>query len=61
MEYGEWKEWLNREPESLSLSKWLLVCPPTVGLSDESELPTFYQTVSGVTHRKSPRIFVNGK
>ena len=50
----EFSRWIQYFPEVTTLTTWLLVvsngCP--VPLSDNSETPTFYQTLAGATHCK---------
>ncbi|CAI6345795.1 unnamed protein product [Macrosiphum euphorbiae] len=48
--YDEFRSWLTRHPDATSLSRWLLSKPCSVSLSNELEMPTFYQTLAGVTH-----------
>ncbi|XP_066297333.1 ubiquitin carboxyl-terminal hydrolase 32-like isoform X2 [Branchiostoma lanceolatum] len=49
--YDEFRCWLLANPDATSVTRWLLnsggVC---VTLTDDSETPTFYQTLAGVTH-----------
>ncbi|XP_050441466.1 ubiquitin carboxyl-terminal hydrolase 32 [Adelges cooleyi] len=48
--YDEFRTWLTCHPDATSLSRWLLTKPCSVTLSNELEMPTFYQTLAGVTH-----------
>ncbi|XP_061538525.1 ubiquitin carboxyl-terminal hydrolase 32 isoform X5 [Phycodurus eques] len=47
--YEHFRDWLLENKEAFTLSRWLLsgVCAI---LTDDSDTPTFYQTLSGVTH-----------
>ncbi|XP_050522495.1 ubiquitin carboxyl-terminal hydrolase 32 [Daktulosphaira vitifoliae] len=48
--YDEFRTWLKHHPDATSLSRWILSKPCSVSLSNELEMPTFYQTLAGVTH-----------
>lgn len=48
--YSKFREWLITYPCATSLTEWLLSDPCPVTLSNDLETPTFYQTLSGVTH-----------
>ncbi|KZS03438.1 Uncharacterized protein APZ42_033875 [Daphnia magna] len=48
--YSKFREWLITNPCSTSLTQWLLSDPCPITLSNDLETPTFYQTLSGVTH-----------
>lgn len=48
--YLKFREWLITYPSATSLTEWLLSDPCPVTLSNDLETPTFYQTLSGVTH-----------
>lgn len=50
MNYVKFREWLISYPSATSLTEWLLSDPSPVTLSNDLETPTFYQTLSGVTH-----------
>lgn len=50
MNYSKFREWLITYPSATSLTEWLLSDPCPVTLSNDLETPTFYQTLSGVTH-----------
>jgi len=50
--YDKFRFWLAEHPNATSLSQWLLKKPCYVSLSNELEMPTFYQTLAGVTHCK---------
>lgn len=50
--YDEFRSWLTQYPDATSLTRWLLSKPCSVSLSNELEMPTFYQTLAGVTHCK---------
>ncbi|XP_062601497.1 ubiquitin carboxyl-terminal hydrolase 32-like isoform X2 [Saccostrea cucullata] len=42
--------WVKAHPDATEMTKWLLMEPMTVSLSDDTDTPTFYQTLAGVTH-----------
>ncbi|KAL0267099.1 UNVERIFIED_CONTAM: hypothetical protein PYX00_009454 [Menopon gallinae] len=48
--FETFREWLIMYPDATCLSRWLLVEPWSVSLSNDVETPTFYQTLCGVTH-----------
>ncbi|XP_046459200.1 ubiquitin carboxyl-terminal hydrolase 32-like isoform X2 [Daphnia pulex] len=48
--YSKFREWLITYPCATSLTEWLLSDPCPITLSNDLETPTFYQTLSGVTH-----------
>ncbi|XP_074640674.1 ubiquitin carboxyl-terminal hydrolase 32-like [Tubulanus polymorphus] len=48
--YDVFRRWLLANPDVTSLTKWLLYDYNCVSLSNDSETPTFYQTLAGVTH-----------
>lgn len=48
--FAKFREWLIAYPNSTSLTEWLLSDPCPITLSNDLETPTFYQTLSGVTH-----------
>ncbi|CAN0056591.1 unnamed protein product [Lampetra planeri] len=48
--YERFKQWLLANKELLILSRWLLASTVSVTLTDDSDTPTFYQTLAGVTH-----------
>lgn len=50
--YDEFRSWITQHPDATSLTRWLLSKPCSVSLSNELEMPTFYQTLAGVTHCK---------
>lgn len=50
--FETFREWLVSHPDAICLSKWLLVEPFNISLSNDLETPTFYQTLCGVTHCK---------
>lgn len=50
MNYAKFRDWLVANPNSTPLTEWLLSEPCPVTLSNDLETPTFYQTLSGVTH-----------
>lgn len=48
--YEQFRSWVNQHPDATLLTKWLLLEPLSVTLSNDMETPTFYQTLAGVTH-----------
>ncbi|KAM9852934.1 ubiquitin carboxyl-terminal hydrolase 32 [Aulostomus maculatus] len=48
--YERFKNWLLQNKEAFTLSRWLLSGGVCVTLTDDSDTPTFYQTLAGVTH-----------
>ncbi|KAM6946311.1 ubiquitin carboxyl-terminal hydrolase 32 [Aplochiton taeniatus] len=48
--YERFKNWLLQNKESFTFSRWLLSGGVCVTLTDDSDTPTFYQTLAGVTH-----------
>lgn len=50
MNYAKFRDWLISYPNATPLTEWLLSDPCPVTLSNDLETPTFYQTLSGVTH-----------
>ena len=48
--YSKFREWLIENPNSTPLTEWLMSDPCPVMLTNDLETPTFYQTLSGVTH-----------
>ncbi|KAG8195379.1 hypothetical protein JTE90_001395 [Oedothorax gibbosus] len=48
--FEEFKDWVLRNRDATSLTRWLVLERSTVTLSNELETPTFYQTLAGVTH-----------
>ncbi|XP_070987762.1 ubiquitin carboxyl-terminal hydrolase 32 isoform X1 [Oncorhynchus clarkii lewisi] len=48
--YERFKNWLLQNPEAFTFSRWLLSGGVCVTLTDDSDTPTFYQTLAGVTH-----------
>ena len=53
--YEQFCSWLLKHSHVMKLSAWLLQDSnkPGLRLSDESDTPTFYQTLAGVTHCKT--------
>lgn len=51
--YDRFRNWLLQDKEAFTLSRWLLSGGVCVTLTDDSDTPTFYQTLAGVTHRKA--------
>ncbi|XP_062872717.1 ubiquitin carboxyl-terminal hydrolase 32 [Trichomycterus rosablanca] len=48
--YEKFKSWLLQNREAFTFSRWLLSGGVCVTLTDDSDTPTFYQTLAGVTH-----------
>ncbi|XP_057207098.1 ubiquitin carboxyl-terminal hydrolase 32 isoform X2 [Triplophysa rosa] len=48
--YEKFKSWLLLNKEAFTFSRWLLSGGVCVTLTDDSDTPTFYQTLAGVTH-----------
>ncbi|XP_062341331.1 ubiquitin carboxyl-terminal hydrolase 32-like isoform X2 [Osmerus eperlanus] len=48
--YEKFKSWLLQNKEAFTFSRWLLSSGVCVTLTDDSDMPTFYQTLAGVTH-----------
>ncbi|XP_051534431.1 ubiquitin carboxyl-terminal hydrolase 32-like isoform X1 [Myxocyprinus asiaticus] len=48
--YDKFKSWLLQNKEAFTFSRWLLSGGVCVTLTDDSDTPTFYQTLAGVTH-----------
>ncbi|XP_064206153.1 ubiquitin carboxyl-terminal hydrolase 32-like [Anguilla rostrata] len=48
--YEKFKLWLLQNKEAFTFSRWLLSSAVCVTLTDDSDTPTFYQTLAGVTH-----------
>uniref|UniRef100_A0A8C6L527 ubiquitinyl hydrolase 1 n=1 Tax=Nothobranchius furzeri TaxID=105023 RepID=A0A8C6L527_NOTFU len=48
--YERFRNWLLQNKEAFTLSRWLLSVGVCVTLTDDSDTPTFYQTLAGVTH-----------
>ncbi|XP_039612679.1 ubiquitin carboxyl-terminal hydrolase 32 isoform X1 [Polypterus senegalus] len=48
--YEKFKVWLLQNKDAFAFSRWLLVGGVCVTLTDDSDTPTFYQTLAGVTH-----------
>uniref|UniRef100_A0A8K9UKA3 ubiquitinyl hydrolase 1 n=1 Tax=Oncorhynchus mykiss TaxID=8022 RepID=A0A8K9UKA3_ONCMY len=48
--YERFKSWLLQNTEAFTFSRWLLSGGVCVTLTDDSDTPTFYQTLAGVTH-----------
>ncbi|XP_048375315.1 LOW QUALITY PROTEIN: ubiquitin carboxyl-terminal hydrolase 32-like [Sphaerodactylus townsendi] len=51
--YDKFRNWLLHNKESFTFSRWLLSGGVYVTLTDDSDTPTFYQTLAGVTHYDS--------
>ncbi|KAG8233419.1 hypothetical protein J437_LFUL013413, partial [Ladona fulva] len=50
--FEEFRDWLMNNPDATSLTRWLLSEPCTVTLSNDTETPTFYQTLAGYWNLK---------
>uniref|UniRef100_A0A8C9T1J3 ubiquitinyl hydrolase 1 n=1 Tax=Scleropages formosus TaxID=113540 RepID=A0A8C9T1J3_SCLFO len=48
--YEKFKTWLLQNKDAFTFSRWLLSGGVCVTLTDDSDTPTFYQTLAGVTH-----------
>uniref|UniRef100_A0A673LCE2 Ubiquitin carboxyl-terminal hydrolase 32 n=1 Tax=Sinocyclocheilus rhinocerous TaxID=307959 RepID=A0A673LCE2_9TELE len=48
--YDTFKSWLLQNKDAFTFSRWLLSGGVCVTLTDDSDTPTFYQTLAGVTH-----------
>uniref|UniRef100_H3BBL5 Ubiquitin carboxyl-terminal hydrolase 32 n=1 Tax=Latimeria chalumnae TaxID=7897 RepID=H3BBL5_LATCH len=48
--YDKFKNWLLQNKDAFTFSRWLLSGGVCVTLTDDSDTPTFYQTLAGVTH-----------
>ncbi|XP_016852445.2 ubiquitin carboxyl-terminal hydrolase 32 isoform X1 [Anolis carolinensis] len=48
--YEKFRNWLLYNKEAFTFSRWLLSGGVYVTLTDDSDTPTFYQTLAGVTH-----------
>ncbi|XP_066492032.1 ubiquitin carboxyl-terminal hydrolase 32 isoform X3 [Tiliqua scincoides] len=48
--YERFRNWLLLNKEAFTFSRWLLSGGVYVTLTDDSDTPTFYQTLAGVTH-----------
>lgn len=48
--YERFRIWLQQNIEAFTFSRWLLSGGVSVTLTDDSDTPTFYQTLAGVTH-----------
>ncbi|XP_067864309.1 ubiquitin carboxyl-terminal hydrolase 32 isoform X2 [Heptranchias perlo] len=48
--YEKFKNWLLQNKDAFTFARWLLSGGVCVTLTDDSDTPTFYQTLSGVTH-----------
>lgn len=48
--YEDFREWLRAHQDATAITRWLLQERSTVSLTNDSETPTFYQTLAGVTH-----------
>ncbi|XP_050177812.1 ubiquitin carboxyl-terminal hydrolase 32 isoform X1 [Myiozetetes cayanensis] len=48
--YEKFRAWLLHNKDAFTFSRWLLSGGVYVTLTDDSDTPTFYQTLAGVTH-----------
>ncbi|KAM8854577.1 ubiquitin carboxyl-terminal hydrolase 32 isoform 2-T2 [Synchiropus picturatus] len=48
--YERFRAWVLQNKEAFTFSRWLLSAGVCVTLTDDSDTPTFYQTLAGVTH-----------
>ncbi|ESO97937.1 hypothetical protein LOTGIDRAFT_153048 [Lottia gigantea] len=48
--YDQFCSWLRNHPDATVITKWLLMEPSAISLSNDMDTPTFYQTLAGVTH-----------
>ncbi|OWF52140.1 Ubiquitin carboxyl-terminal hydrolase 32 [Mizuhopecten yessoensis] len=48
--FEQFRSWLYHHPDATIITKWLLMEPMTISLSNDTDTPTFYQTLAGVTH-----------
>ncbi|KAE8624792.1 hypothetical protein XENTR_v10006050 [Xenopus tropicalis] len=48
--YDKFRNWLLQNKDAFTFSRWLLSGGVFVTLTDDSDTPTFYQTLAGVTH-----------
>uniref|UniRef100_A0A8B9ZJU9 ubiquitinyl hydrolase 1 n=1 Tax=Anas platyrhynchos TaxID=8839 RepID=A0A8B9ZJU9_ANAPL len=48
--YEKFRVWLLHNKDAFTFSRWLLSGGVYVTLTDDSDTPTFYQTLAGVTH-----------
>ncbi|XP_072273184.1 ubiquitin carboxyl-terminal hydrolase 32 isoform X1 [Pyxicephalus adspersus] len=48
--YEKFRNWLLQNKDAFTFSRWLLSGGIFVTLTDDSDTPTFYQTLAGVTH-----------
>uniref|UniRef100_A0A2K6SGK9 Ubiquitin carboxyl-terminal hydrolase 32 n=1 Tax=Saimiri boliviensis boliviensis TaxID=39432 RepID=A0A2K6SGK9_SAIBB len=48
--YEKFRNWLFLNKDAFTFSRWLLSGGVYVTLTDDSDTPTFYQTLAGVTH-----------
>ena len=51
--FEQFRMWIFNHPNATIITKWLLMEEITISLSNDTDTPTFYQTLSGVTHCKS--------
>ncbi|XP_060562624.1 ubiquitin carboxyl-terminal hydrolase 32-like [Ruditapes philippinarum] len=50
IDYETFRTWVYMNPDATIVTKWLLTEPISFSLSSDTETPTFYQTLAGVTH-----------
>ena len=54
--YEQFVRWLDHNPDCLGISRWMLGPNTTLSLNTKVDTPTFYQTLSGVTHLEEQEI-----
>lgn len=50
--FEQFRLWIFQHPGATIITKWLLMEDITISLSNDTDTPTFYQTLAGVTHCK---------
>ncbi|XP_071178506.1 ubiquitin carboxyl-terminal hydrolase 32-like [Mytilus edulis] len=48
--FEQFRLWIFQHPGATIITKWLLMEDITISLSNDTDTPTFYQTLAGVTH-----------
>ncbi|ELT99007.1 hypothetical protein CAPTEDRAFT_129894 [Capitella teleta] len=54
--YECFRHWVLSNADATNITKWLLKEPSSVTISNDLETPTFFQTLSGVTHLEEKEI-----
>jgi ubiquitin carboxyl-terminal hydrolase 6/32 len=54
--YEQFVRWLEQNPDCLGICRWMLAPNTTLSLNNKVDTPTFYQTLSGVTHLEEQEI-----